>query len=314
MFDFLNFERDNIKKTMEIGNYLLQSHLGEGASGSVFSAINRLTQENCCVKIIPKVEGKLSSKECFLHTECKVLQSINHPNIVKYVELIEDAKNYYLVEELCYGITLTKYMENGKILTDRAILIIMQQLLSAIQYIHYKGISHRDIKPDNIMITQDYQIKLIDFGLSTDDNTKMRETFCGSVAFSAPECITHTKYDARLSDIWSCGVICFFLATGNLPWRGNIVQVMRSITTNNFIIPTSISLPIRAIIQQCLQMDPLKRPSADKLLDTPFFKSSKVSRSPRLLKVQNSYGQMPIIKTPITNRTTVRKRTKILSV
>ncbi|EAY07390.1 CAMK family protein kinase [Trichomonas vaginalis G3] len=296
----------------EIGSYQLLCPIGEGASSTVYCAKNNDTNDNCCIKLIKKSR----SENCFLDIESKVLPTLNHPNIVKFIDFLEDVDNFYLVEELCCGETLTHYMESGKILTDSAILSIMQQLLSAIQYIHYKGISHRDLKTDNIIISNANTIKLIDFGLSTDNNSQMRATFCGSVAFASPECINHLNYDSKSADIWSCGVICYYLATGSIPWKGkNIVQIMRSITTVNYTIPSTVSLPVKSIIQQCLQLDPVKRPSASKLLESPFF-STKVRRSPRLLRVENSCGQFPkhsIVQPPAEVRKSARRRPKIYS-
>ncbi|EAX91681.1 CAMK family protein kinase [Trichomonas vaginalis G3] len=296
-----------------IGPYTVIDPIGRGVSSTVYVARNTDTDEVVCIKVIPKAE----KEKCFLDTEIKVLPTLNHPNIVKFIDFLEDLENYYLIEEYCNGETLTQFVESGKLLTERSILSIMQQLFSALMYIHAKGVSHRDLKPDNIIIIDSSNIKVIDFGLSTDDNSSLRSTFCGSVAFASPECINHQKYDAKAADIWSCGVICFYLSTGQIPWKGNnIVQLMRSISAVNYYIPNSILIPIKSIITQCLCLDPSKRPTAEKLLESPFL-CTKGRRNARLIRVELSCGQIPrlsVIQPPVVARKAPRKRPKIYSV
>lgn len=262
-----------------IGNYLIQNEIGRGATSTVYVAVNLNNQEKLCCKIIEKSSLATPEDFAFFRREVEILSSLVHKNIVRYHDLLEDEKYYYLFQEFCPGVTLTTFIEKNGTLSDRLIQVIFRQLFSALSYMHKQYVGHRDLKPDNILIDQDCNIKIVDFGLSTDDNTRLRTTFCGSLAFAAPECIKREPYNAALADIWSTGVILYMAAVGKLPWRtSNLVQIMKQITSGNVNIPVNVSAPVRNIIELCMQQDPTDRPSAEDLLSIQIVPLNAVAR------------------------------------
>ncbi|EAX99286.1 CAMK family protein kinase [Trichomonas vaginalis G3] len=255
----------------QVGIYQIFGEIGRGSSGSVHTAKNTQNNQELCVKIIEKSSMNTKEDIEFFRREVSILSALQHKNIAEYHDLLEDSNNYYLFQELCQGENLTKYLENNRPISERQIEIIFHQFCSALSYIHKAGVGHRDLKPDNIIIGANNIVKIIDFGLSTDDNQHLRTTFCGSLAYAAPECIRREPYIAWRSDMWSLGVILFQMNTGRLPWKtSNIVQLMKQITSGNFEIPPSIPAPIKNIIVQCLNQDPTLRPSADDLIGVRF--------------------------------------------
>lgn len=272
----------------QIGVYQIYGEIGHGSSGSVHTAKNSLSGEQLCVKIIEKSNMNTQEDIDFFRREVSILSALQHKNIAAYHDLLEDANNYYIFQELCQGESLTKYIEEHGPLSDRLVDIVFRQLCSALSYIHKAGVGHRDLKPDNIIIGPNNTIKIIDFGLSTDDNQHLRTTFCGSLAYAAPECIRREPYIAWRSDIWSLGVIIYQIATGKLPWKtSNIVQLMKQITSGQYIIPPIVPTAIKNVIIQCLNQDPSCRPSADDLLAVKLTrmeepKMPRRSNSPRI--------------------------------
>lgn len=240
--------------------------IGRGATSIVYKAVNDSSGQDVCIKVIEKTSLETEDDMKFFRTEISVLSTLIHKNIIKYYELVEDTKYYYLVQEYCPGDSLQTYIERFGVLSDRFIEIVFRQVLSALKYMHAAGVAHRDIKPDNIMIGPNMLVKIIDFGLSTEDNSKLRTTFCGSLAFAAPECIMREPYSAWRSDIWSAGIVLYMMAAGKLPWKtNNLVILMKNITNGVLPMPIEISPNIRNMLIAMLKPDPTQRPSAEQL-------------------------------------------------
>lgn len=120
-----------------------------------------------------------------LDSEVENLVLLDHPNILRIHEYFESENNYYIITEICSGKSLNKLiLEHGR-LSERDAIMIFRQIIVSLNYIHSKGVSHRDIKPDNIMITKDLKVKLIDFGLSSNDDIMRQKV--GSPMYIAPE-------------------------------------------------------------------------------------------------------------------------------
>ncbi|EAY12243.1 CAMK family protein kinase [Trichomonas vaginalis G3] len=266
-------------KDSRLGVYLIQNEIGRGATSRVHTAINTITNKKLCVKILEKSSLETAEDFEFFRREVAIISSLAHKNIVRYHDLMEDECYYYLFQEFCPGVTLTKFLEKNNLLSDRLLQLIFRQIFSALAYMHKLHVGHRDLKPDNILIDQECNIKIVDFGLSTDDNTKLRTTFCGSLAFAPPECIKREPYNAAQADIWSLGVMLYMAATGKLPWRTtNLVQIMKQITSGNFSIPCNVSNNVRNIIMMCMNQNPSQRPTADELLTYPIVPLNGVQR------------------------------------
>jgi 5'-AMP-activated protein kinase catalytic alpha subunit len=149
---------------------------------------------------------------------------MRHHNIVHLFDTISSKNHIYLIMEYADGGDLFDFICKNKRLDEMKACLIFQQLISTVEYIHKLGIVHRDIKPENILLDGQFNIKLVDFGLSnTYKHGSAVKTACGSPCYAAPEMISGKSYHGLSSDIWSSGVVLFCMLCGYLPFDVNIL-------------------------------------------------------------------------------------------
>lgn len=159
--------------------YEVKEELGSGTSAVVRKGINRSTGECCAIKIIKKQKWlKQKTKEQILR-EVEILKRVNHPNIIKYEDIVDSDRYLYIILELVKGGDLFEKLEDGPIEEDEARNIFIQ-ILRAVEYLHSIGIVHRDLKPENILIDEDKGIKITDFGLARITHSQNLVTLCGT--------------------------------------------------------------------------------------------------------------------------------------
>lgn len=210
--------------------------IGQGAFATVKKVIERSTGNSYAVKIINRRKAlNTGGGMVEVERELDILRKLKHPNIVKLKAFYEDLDNYYLVMEFVPGGDLMDFVAANGAIGEDATRIITKQILRGIHYVHKLGISHRDLKPDNILIMSDdpIMIKISDFGLAKiSDNSTFMKTFCGTLAYVAPEIITGKYGSSQVSqtsqtmlydnsvDIWSLGCLVYVLLTSHLPFNG----------------------------------------------------------------------------------------------
>lgn len=157
--------------------YEVQDILGHGTSAVVRRVVDRKSGQVYAMKIIKK---RLQTKKKFIKREVEILQKIDHPNVIKYANIIDGRKHLYIVLEYVSGGDLFDRITKGR-LSERTACLYFTQILKAVQYLHSLGIAHRDMKPENILLTTNKEIKVTDFGLANfaKDNAKMM-TVCGT--------------------------------------------------------------------------------------------------------------------------------------
>lgn len=251
--------------------------LGSGAFGKVFLASSVADSDfKVAIKVIPKkkIEGEIEQ----LMDEINILKSLDHPNIIKYYETYENNKYFYIVMEYWAGGELfeviAKKAQKEGCFNESEAADMMTKLLKAINHCHSEGIAHRDIKPENIMITEDGDLKLIDFGLSKQVKDKKMKTIVGTPYYIAPE-VLKGKYGVKC-DIWSLGVIMYILLSGYLPFGGdNAKDVFQKVQNGIYsfdqkewkkVSPEGIDL-----IKNMIQTDVKKRYSAEQWLKHKWF-------------------------------------------
>jgi eukaryotic-like serine/threonine-protein kinase len=204
-----------------ISHYKILEKLGEGGMGVVYKAHDTKLNRDVAIKFLPAHVSKAGvERERFLQ-EAQAAASINHPNICVIHEINDDADQPYIVMEYVDGSTIRTKLENGPFTVDEAIRYGIQ-IGEALQEAHNKGIVHRDIKADNVIINSKGQAKVMDFGLAKLKGTlKLTKTSStvGTLGYMSPEQIQGKEADAR-SDIFAFGVLLFEMLTGKLPFRG----------------------------------------------------------------------------------------------
>jgi calcium-dependent protein kinase len=216
-----------------------QKTLGSGTYGVVKKAIHKKTKQVRAVKVIAR--KKIKNWERFL-TEVKILQTLDHPNIIKLYEYFEDDKNVYLVTEMCTGGELFDKIIEKEYFDEAYASKIFKQILNAINYCHKLDIAHRDLKPENFLYEstqENSEIKVIDFGLSKICHTKNTgkierlKTKAGTPYYISPEVLAG-NYDKQC-DLWSAGCILYILLCGYPPFYGEDDQeILRAVQKGVF--------------------------------------------------------------------------------
>lgn len=261
------------QKRKRIGDYFLSTTLGVGSSGRVKLAKHYKTKETVAVKIINKF-GMSKEEVDRVDREVKILRQLNHPHIAVLREVINSNDDMNIVMEYG-GKTLHSYIHENKGLGEEESRKYFKQLLSALQYCHDRNIVHRDLKPQNILVDiESGLIKLIDFGMSNFvQKGQLRNTFCGTYHFAAPEMIRGEKYHGPEVDIWSMGVVLYYMLTGKAPFE-NVVDTMQG----NYIIPElkEESLQILDLLNKIFQVNRSERVKLEDVIQHPWVLTSKV--------------------------------------
>ncbi len=202
-----------------IDEYLIKETIGKGTFSTVKLGEHIKTKQKVAIKILNKDKIKAKEDSIRIRREIKILQMMNHPNIIKTYKVTENAKNYYIIMEYCNGGELFNYIVEKEKLGQNEASMFFYQLINALDYIHSLGIAHRDLKPENLLLVENKIIKIIDFGLSNYFNgEKNLETPCGSPSYASPEIIKGEAYNGFYIDIWASGIIMFAMLCGYLPF------------------------------------------------------------------------------------------------
>ncbi len=262
----------------EIENdYIFLERIDSGAFGTVMHAIETSTNRECAIKIINK-SGKKQSYINKMKEEVTILKKLKHKNIVDVFGYLETNTKFYIMMELLRYGTLKNYMQNNKDINEETASVIINQLLSAISYLHSFEICHRDIKPENVMFSEKDDInslKLIDFGLSVQNFYKLEKNdYCGTFLYMSPEQIEKKTYSKSV-DIWSIGIIMFMLLFKNKhPFykKGEDRELYINDIHNrkNITFPDKCSYMAKILLNKLLEFNPSWRYTAEKALKHPW--------------------------------------------
>jgi len=243
---------------------MIENTIGTGSFGKVKRGVHIVTHKEVAVKILNKQLMEPSDLERSKR-EGNILQQLNHPNIVKFLGSEENEKNLYFFLELVGGTDLKAHMIQNS-LSISEIRDIFKQISKAIYFCHQLNIIHRDLKQSNILVDDQKQIKLIDFGLSNyTEEGKLRSTFCGSPAYAAPEMLLGTKYFGPEVDVWSLGVVLYAMVTSKLPFD-SVGQLLKG----TYDIPEGMDEDLKQLLKSMLESDPQKRVTVQDVLSHPW--------------------------------------------
>ncbi|KAF9240064.1 Pkinase-domain-containing protein [Melanogaster broomeanus] len=262
------------QKIRVIGNYTLgKIPYLTGAYGKVRMGTHRLTSARVAIKQIPKAMSASLTREIHHHRQ------LHHPHVTQMYEVIATESHIWLVTELCSGGELFDYLaEKGRLSEDEA-RIIFGQLCLAVAYLHDKGIVHRDLKLENVLLDERCRVKLGDFGFTREyENGVYMETFCGTTGYAAPEVLQGTRYMGPEVDIWSMGVILYCLLTGTLPFDDDDDTKMKEkVIKGEYEDPEWLTQGARDVIRNILQSDPSKRLTIPQILASSWFITQTVA-------------------------------------
>jgi serine/threonine protein kinase len=256
-----------------IHQYEIQNIIGKGGYSTVCKCLNIENGQTYAMKISSKLNVDSPKLKELFQREIISGTFLKHKNIVSLHDLFWDSDNFYLVEDYCSGGDLFNFIQTHE-LSQSQISKIFKQIIKAVQYCHKHSVAHRDLKLENIFLTEGLKVKIGDFGLCAYvSKDKLSKTFCGSFCYASPEIICQKQYDPRLSDIWSLGVILYALAVNDFPWEAsNIHKIISLIRSCSYDIPQSVSKPCADLISKMMKNNPNERISLDDILNHPFFK------------------------------------------
>jgi serine/threonine protein kinase len=237
--------------------YNILKTIGEGAFSKVKLAKFIETGEEVAIKVI----RKKGLNETSVKKEVAIMRSCKHSHIIKYIDMIQDINNYYIIMEYVDGKDLfSVVMDNGPI-PERRAKKYFAQIVSAVSYCHSQFITHRDLKPENIMVDTSDSIKIIDFGLSTQIsiNAGAHYSWCGSPMYVPPEIYLRLSYMPQKVDIWCLGIILYAMLSNFLPFGGEGEDLAAKVAKCEYKIPEVIPERAASLIKKILRRDPTKR-------------------------------------------------------
>ncbi|ERN18667.1 hypothetical protein AMTRI_Chr12g239450 [Amborella trichopoda] len=263
-------------RSLLFGKYELGRLLGQGTFAKVYYAKHLKTGEGVAIKALSKDQIKKEGLINQIKREISVMRLVRHPNIVQLKEVLATKTKIYFVMEYVKGGELFAKVAKGR-LKEEAVRSYFQQLISAIDLCHSRGIAHRDLKPENLLLDEHENLKVSDFGLSALPEQLRQDgllhTQCGTPAYVAPEVLRKKGYDGAKADIWSCGVILYVLLAGFLPFQDeNIMTMYRKVFKGEFEFPPWFSTEAKTLISKLLVTDPEKRITIGEIVENSWFK------------------------------------------
>jgi eukaryotic-like serine/threonine-protein kinase len=252
-----------------VGKYQIVRELGRGASAKVYLAEDPFGQRKVAIKVtypeaLKNIEDGAFYKSMFLN-EASLAGKLNHPHIVQIFDAVVEDKYSYIVMEYVEGGTLEKFCTTEGLLEPREVAEIVFKCVRALAFAQTLGLTHRDLKPGNILHNEGTEIKIADFGAAINkvsDRTII--TNVGSPAYMAPELVTGTAQGSHLTDIYALGVVMYYLLTARLPFSGaNTMSVIYQIVNTEPDPPgrhrQGLAPEFETIVMKAIAKDPAKR-------------------------------------------------------
>lgn len=261
--------------------YHVLQMVGQGCFGKVFKGRRKQTGKIVAMKFISK-RGKAEKDQENLRHEIGILQRLDHENIILLLDWFETNTDFVVVTQFAYG-ELFEIFQDDKRLPEAEVSNIGRQLVKALNYLHSEKVIHRDMKPQNVLVSSNGTVKLCDFGFARalSSHTTVLTSIKGTPLYMAPELVQEKPYDGSV-DLWSLGVICYELFVGQPPFYTNsLIALVQLIISKPVHYPDSMSSAFRSFLKGLLQKDPACRLGWPDLLSHPFVTETRpVSHAP----------------------------------
>jgi eukaryotic-like serine/threonine-protein kinase len=234
--------------------------------GVVYEAFQEALDRRVAVKSLDASQAKNKELVERFQREGRAYAQIQHPGIVAVYDLVEKDDAYYLVTEFVHGSDVYRIMECGGALPPACVAVVGARVADALDCAHVRALLHRDVKPSNVMISREGEVKLLDFGIAKDSvSTGLTQTgvVVGTLAYLAPEVLSGGPATAA-SDIWSLGVALYEMAAGRRPFQGTGHQEVVAAVCRGRFTPIRTVVPgfprrLARAVEHCLSRDPQRR-------------------------------------------------------
>lgn len=270
--------------------YQLVKRIGEGSFGKVYQAVSVLTGKEVAIKKFDKAEIKTEMAKMKIFQEAKILTMLDHPNVARMLEVFENKGNIFCVMEFAKeGDILDLIKAKGPLSEDIARFIVIQ-VAHGLKHCHSRNILHRDIKLDNVLLSENFISKICDFGISkiVKKGEIMHED-CGTPAYTAPEVVGGNGYSGFKADVWSLGIMLFVMVSGKVPFKdkSKSLDVLHAlIKKGEYTFPTNVALsePLKDLITKMLLVNPEDRITVEGIIDHPWFQNPMITELTTFIK------------------------------
>jgi len=261
----------------QVGPYRISTTLGEGHFSKVKLGKHGDTGESVAIKILDKQAMEAAGAEAEVMHEVNIMKQVEHPNVVNLREIIASRESIFLVMEYVPGGDLFDHVAKHGAMKEEAAKAIFCQLIDGVEFCHMNGIFHRDIKAENVLLTSNGHAKLADFGLgalTSSHQDGLIPTFAGTANFAAPEVLARRGgYAGGPADIWSLGVLLFFVTAARAPFLGPEFESLRArIARAEYRVPLWYSDSLSSFLKLIFQVQPAKRAGFEELRGHPWLK------------------------------------------
>ena len=252
-----------------ISHYRILDKLGEGGMGVVYKAQDTRLERLVALKFLPsELAHTATAKQRFVK-EARAASALNHPNVAVVYDVGETDAHSFIAMELVEGQSLRERLRATERLTIEAVQELALQIAEGLQAAHAKGIVHRDVKPENLLLTQEGKVKIMDFGIAKfadESHLTQTGTTLGTLAYMSPEQLLADSVDHR-SDLWSLGIVIYEMLAREVPFRRDREAAILYEILNREPTPIEVHRPdtpahLRALIQKLLNKDPALRPES----------------------------------------------------
>ncbi|KAL1493961.1 hypothetical protein ABEB36_009640 [Hypothenemus hampei] len=230
--------KDKKPTVLESHGYFLGKTIGTGSYATVRMAHSERHEGNVAIKIVSKFSAPADYLKKFLPREIEVVKGLRHMNLIRFLQAIETTHRVYIIMEYAENGSLLDIIRKDQSIDEMRSRKWFRQLVSAIEYCHDRGVVHRDIKCENMLMDIGWNIKLSDFGFARghmkpkNGQPILSETFCGSYAYASPEILRGIPYQPQFADIWSMGVVLFAMVFGRLPFDdSNYKELIKQVSS-----------------------------------------------------------------------------------
>ena len=263
------------RRKLTLGQYRITEAVGQGGMGQVFKAEHAMMGRVVAIKVLPRAKSTPETEAAF-QREIRMLGRLDHENLVRALDAGHDGKVYYLVTEYVSGVDLRKQVSRYGTLDEAAAASVITQAARGLAYAHEQGLVHRDVKPGNLLVTEEGRVKVLDLGLAgsvlEEESTRMGRVV-GTMDYMAPEQIRSPDTVGPAADIYGLGCTLYFAVAGQVPFPGGTRQEKARRQLSETPLPVQqlaphLSGPFCDLLEAMMRKSPLQRiASAEEVIE-----------------------------------------------